>query len=167
MDTRGDTRGDADWADEWADDDDEAEDFLDAETARLSADPMFKRALEDASHRSACVQMLTELRNRCGMTQGHVAKMMSIGQPTVSEFEGGATDPRLSTLQRYARAIGGRAVVVIEAPDPHHYCTPPTGVSLQTFTMQWREETRPEGHLPISERQDASFVSTKLRRVNA
>jgi transcriptional regulator with XRE-family HTH domain len=49
------------------------------------------------------------------MSQKQVAQAMQTTQSAVSELEGGATDPRLSTLQRYARAVGAELTVHLRA----------------------------------------------------
>ncbi len=41
---------------------------------------------------------------------------MGVRQPTVSGFEKGSSDPRLSTVQRYARALDARVRLVLEIP---------------------------------------------------
>lgn len=54
-------------------------------------------------------QILTDLvnhRKNVGLRQVDVAEKMGIGQPSVSELERGETSPRLSTLSRYAYAVG-------------------------------------------------------------
>jgi transcriptional regulator with XRE-family HTH domain len=61
---------------------------------------------EDARVRSLLLGELVETRNAIRMTQAQIAAVMRTTQSAISELEGGATDPRLSTLQRYARAVG-------------------------------------------------------------
>ena len=61
---------------------------------------------EDEELRQNLFNTLVEHRKTSGMTQVQVAKQMQIGQPAVSEFESGKIAPRLSTLQKYARALG-------------------------------------------------------------
>lgn len=62
-------------------------------------------AYEDAQSRGRLVDRLVELRRRLGLTQSHVAAAMGVKQPTVSGFETEGSDPRLSTIQRYARSV--------------------------------------------------------------
>jgi transcriptional regulator with XRE-family HTH domain len=53
------------------------------------------------------------------ISQATVAKRMGTVQSAVSELEGGGPQPRISTIQRYARAIGCRVVLryeVVEEP---------------------------------------------------
>lgn len=70
--------------------------------------PGFREAYEDAHTRHAVLDALLAERKRQRIGQTVVAERMEVTQPTVSEFEREASDPRLTTLQRYARAVGGR-----------------------------------------------------------
>ncbi|MFE1149165.1 helix-turn-helix domain-containing protein [Streptomyces albidoflavus] len=47
-----------------------------------------------------------ELLPRCRITQKQVARAMETSQSAVSDFERLGGDPRLSTIMRYARAVG-------------------------------------------------------------
>lgn len=49
---------------------------------------------------------LIRARKRAGLTQKAVADAMGVSQATVSAFERHENDPRLSTLRRYAVAVG-------------------------------------------------------------
>lgn len=77
------------------------DDFL----ARVLENPATRAAYEDAQARHRVVDALLRLRNRLGLSQTDVARSMGVKQPTVSGFETEGSDPRLSTLQRYARAV--------------------------------------------------------------
>jgi transcriptional regulator with XRE-family HTH domain len=77
------------------------DDFL----ARALMNVETRAAYEDSQHRHRVVDALVRLRNRLDLTQTDVAKRMGIKQPAVSGFETEGSDPRLSTLQRYARAV--------------------------------------------------------------
>jgi len=79
-------------------------------------DPGFRAAYEDAKERSRLLRCLLELRNSLRLTQAEVARRMGTTQSSVSEFERGGTDPLLSTLQRYARAVTARVRVKMEMP---------------------------------------------------
>jgi transcriptional regulator with XRE-family HTH domain len=56
------------------------------------------------------VQMITAYRRSIGVTQEQVAKTMGTGQSAISEMELGVTQPQLSTLIKYADALGLRIV---------------------------------------------------------
>ena len=51
------------------------------------------------------VDQLVVFRRRY-MSQVDMAKRLGVSQPMVSKLERGHTDPRLSTLERYADALG-------------------------------------------------------------
>lgn len=59
---------------------------------------------------------LVRLREQAGLTQAEVGELLGVSQQAVNKFERYDSDPKLSTLRRYANAIGA----VIEhrvAPD--------------------------------------------------
>lgn len=73
--------------------------------SRALADNATQDAYDDAQSRNRLVDRLVDLRRRLGLTQSHVASSMGVKQPTVSGFETEGSDPRLSTIQRYARSV--------------------------------------------------------------
>lgn len=52
------------------------------------------------------VQQLIERRQRLGLSQSEVAARMGTSQPAVARLESGRSDTRMSTLARYAEAVG-------------------------------------------------------------
>jgi transcriptional regulator with XRE-family HTH domain len=56
--------------------------------------------------RRLVVDDLSRERRRLGLSQTEVAARMATSQSAVARLERGAADLRLSTLQRYAAAIG-------------------------------------------------------------
>lgn len=80
--------------------------------AHVLEDPAARAAFEDSQSRSRLVDVLVRFRQRLGLTQTEVATHMGVKQPTISGFETEGSDPRLSTIQRYARSVD--AVVVWE-----------------------------------------------------
>lgn len=69
--------------------------------------------LEDAREAERLIDALVELRQRLGLTQVDLAERMCTTQSAVSKFERAGGDPRLSTLQRYARAVEARLRCVV------------------------------------------------------
>ncbi|WP_091226823.1 helix-turn-helix domain-containing protein [Microbacterium sp. 3J1] len=49
---------------------------------------------------------LRELRKRSGLSQDALAKRMGLTQPALAAFESQGNDPKLSTIRRYAHALG-------------------------------------------------------------
>ena len=59
-----------------------------------------------ATRRRELVAELVTLRHRAGMSQTEVAARMGTSQSAVARLESGEFDVRLSTLDRYAAALG-------------------------------------------------------------
>jgi transcriptional regulator with XRE-family HTH domain len=78
-------------------------------------DPEFLGHFRDAQIRSELLGQLVEARNAVRLTQAQIASAMGTTQSAISELESGATDPRLSTLQRYARAVGSEVHASLKA----------------------------------------------------
>lgn len=68
-----------------------------------------------AGRRQELVQSLAALRNELGMSQTEVAARMGTSQSAVARLEAGDADPRLSTLERYAAALGRNLDVRLDA----------------------------------------------------
>jgi transcriptional regulator with XRE-family HTH domain len=81
------------------------DDFVAWFARAAQADPALELAVRDAKCRSDLLLAMVRCRREIGLSQVDVAAAMETSQSAVSELEGGATDPRLSTLQRYARAV--------------------------------------------------------------
>jgi len=58
---------------------------------------------------------LIAARSRAGLTQGEVAARMGTTQSVIARLESGRRAPAMRTVQRYAQAVGARAVVHLEA----------------------------------------------------
>jgi transcriptional regulator with XRE-family HTH domain len=59
---------------------------------------------------------LHEVRVRRGITQEQVAERLATSRPNVSRIEH-EDDVRMSTMQRYVEALGGRLEIVARFPD--------------------------------------------------
>ncbi|CAN5464297.1 helix-turn-helix transcriptional regulator [soil metagenome] len=68
-----------------------------------SAFPGFR---EMATSRARLVDELTARRQALGLSQTEVAARMGTSQSAVARLEAGAADLRVSTLERYAAAVG-------------------------------------------------------------
>jgi transcriptional regulator with XRE-family HTH domain len=81
-----------------------------------SAFPGFDAFAED---HGALIERLIEERRRRGLSQAEVAARMGTSQPAVARLESGRSDARVSTLERYANALGttiGFALGRLEEP---------------------------------------------------
>jgi predicted transcriptional regulator len=71
--------------------------------------PVFPGIREAAARRRAVIEELAAARREQGLSQTVVAARMDTSQSVVARLESGSVDVRLSTLERYAAAVG-RAV---------------------------------------------------------
>jgi transcriptional regulator with XRE-family HTH domain len=105
--------------------------------------------------RQETVGALAEHRRTLGLSQTEVAARMGTSQSTVARLEAGEVDPRLSTLERYAQALGGRLEVELRfAPgEVVHLGGPvlsePTATPRTTFPG--RPQISPEPLLPAAQ----------------
>ena len=49
---------------------------------------------------------LTRLRESAGLTQAQVGELLGVSQQAINKFERYDSDPKLSTIRRYANAVG-------------------------------------------------------------
>lgn len=84
--------------------------------SKYMEDPEFREAYVDAQTLSQLRETLVGIRRMQGLSQTDVARRMGVGQSTVSGFETSANDPRISTLQRYARAVCARLDLSVHIP---------------------------------------------------
>ena len=89
-------------------------DSLDSEIEESLKDPQYRAAYEDSTDRVGLIDRLVRMRKERKLTQKQVADRIGVGQSTVAGFENEGSDPRLSTVQRYARAVEARCVVTIQ-----------------------------------------------------
>ncbi|HSU16459.1 helix-turn-helix transcriptional regulator [Longimicrobium sp.] len=82
---------------------------LDRYTRRRAArDPEFAEGLESGYADFKIGILLREARKEAGLTQEEMAKRLNTKKSAISRLENRASDIRLSTLERYARALGCR-----------------------------------------------------------
>lgn len=86
--------------------------------AEILADPETRAAFEDELARTNLIDSLVKLRQAMKLTQTQVAQRMGVKQPMISGFETEGSDPRVSTIQRFARAI--EATITFRLTMPAH-----------------------------------------------
>lgn len=74
---------------------------------RCRREPSFRAALDAEELRIQLIQM----RQKSGLTQKEVAKRLGVSQPRVAEIEQLRNDPQISSIVKYARAIGAELKV--------------------------------------------------------
>lgn len=82
-------------------------------TDDLPALPGFR---EMAERRRALVDELVTWRRIARLSQDEVAERMGTSQPAVARLEAGQADVRMSTLQRYAGAVGVQLCFRLASP---------------------------------------------------
>lgn len=83
--------------------------------AELIAKPDVQAEYDALADEFAIARELISARARAGLSQAEVAQRMGTRQSVIARLESGRHPPSLRTVQRYAQAVGGRAVVRIEA----------------------------------------------------
>ena len=82
--------------------------------AELLADTDTRAKYDAMAIEFSMTRELIAARSRAGLTQGEVAQRMGTTQSVIARLEGGRM-PSIRTVQRYAQAVGARAVVHLEA----------------------------------------------------
>lgn len=83
--------------------------------AELLADTDTRAEYDAMAEEFGMARELIAARTRAGLTQGEVAQRMGTTQSVIARLEGGTRMPSIRTIQRYAKAVGARAVVHLES----------------------------------------------------
>jgi ribosome-binding protein aMBF1 (putative translation factor) len=82
-------------------------DDLDVAASEWSSEnPEYAFILEGYRANQALLEALAEQRTTAGLSQRQIAERMGTSQSAVNRIEAGEIDPRLSTIQRLATALG-------------------------------------------------------------
>ena len=84
---------------------------------RARRNPEFPAIVERARARREILRALADERDFQGISQLSVAEEMDTSQPFVARLETSATDTKLSTLERYAAALGMKVQVRLISAD--------------------------------------------------
>jgi DNA-binding XRE family transcriptional regulator len=80
-------------------------------------DAAFRAEYERVGETMELAFTLAEARRAVALTQAEVARRMETSQAAVARLESGRVKPTWETVERYARALGKRAVVRLEAAE--------------------------------------------------
>ena len=80
---------------------------------RKARSPKFAKNFEAGYEAFEFSVMLREARERAGVTQEAIAKKLRTKKSAISRIENHAEDIRLSTLEKYAKALGMRIKVLL------------------------------------------------------
>jgi DNA-binding XRE family transcriptional regulator len=83
-------------------------------TSRKKRDAEFARDYNVGYEEFKVGVLLKTARKKAGLTQEQVAKKLRTKKTAISRLENHAVDIRLSTLERYASAIGKKIVISIQ-----------------------------------------------------
>jgi transcriptional regulator with XRE-family HTH domain len=81
-------------------------------------EPVFPGFREMSERRKALGQELVERRRALGLSQTQVAARMGTSQSAVARLETGVSDVLLSTLERYADAVGWQLEIKLQENAP-------------------------------------------------
>lgn len=87
-----------------------------SETASAKEKPSIRRARILAENDLDLLFELVKLRKVHGLSQQDLAERLGVTQATIASFERHDNDPKLSTIRRYAHAVGALVHHVVE-PD--------------------------------------------------
>jgi predicted transcriptional regulator len=82
--------------------------------AELLTKPAVREAYDAQAPEFELARELIAARTQAGLTQGDVAARMGTTQSVVARIESGRGSPSMRTVQRFAHAVGARAVVRME-----------------------------------------------------
>ena len=82
--------------------------------AAMMQDPAVRTEYDALAPEFETARELIAARSRAGITQNEIARRMGTTQSAIARLESGKRIPSIKTVQRYARAIGYRAVVRLE-----------------------------------------------------
>jgi len=102
--------------------------FSEWRRARLAADPDLARRVEELLGELRIEQDLIALRERRGLTQTQLGKLIGVSQPRIANMENGKHDFRIRTLLKAAAAMGAEMEVRLR-PIKHKKNSPEGGKS--------------------------------------
>ncbi len=84
--------------------------------AELMAQPGAQDGYERAKRRIEFGVLVYEARMAASISQSELARRMGTNQAAIARLESGATDPKLSTIDRVNRALGTQLVIEFRRP---------------------------------------------------
>ena len=90
-------------------------DDLDIETETIYEDGVTVREVQPAANQAAA-SAVASARALSGMSQKQLAAATGIDQSDISKIERGVANPSVSTLERIAKALGGKLTISIALP---------------------------------------------------
>ena len=97
-------------------DDDDRDDLEDLIAEFTAQDPEFPAALAAAEERRTLMKRLQAARKAARLSRAAVAARMGTSESAVARMEGGGLDTRISTVARFAAAVGTRLEIAPASP---------------------------------------------------
>lgn len=88
-------------------------DFQKYKAKRMQNHPEFWENYEERSETFQIGILLKQARKDAGLTQEQIADKLQTTKSVISRMENHATDIRLSTLEKFAKAVGRRIQVLL------------------------------------------------------
>ena len=88
-------------------------DFQKYKTKRMKQDPEFWAGYDERFETFKLGVLLKQARIDAGLTQEQIAKRLKTTKSVVSRMENHSTDIRLSTLDKFAKAVGRKIHVAL------------------------------------------------------
>jgi ribosome-binding protein aMBF1 (putative translation factor) len=82
---------------------------------KMLADREVQAAYDNLADEFDLARELIAARARVGLTQAEVAERMGTTQSVIARLESGAQMPRVTTLLKFAKATGSRAIIKLLA----------------------------------------------------
>ena len=89
-------------------------DFEKYKKKRMEQDPTFWAGYDERFENFKLGIMLKQARLDSGLTQEQIAKRLKTTKSVVSRMENHSTDIRLSTLEKFAKAVGRKIHVALQ-----------------------------------------------------
>lgn len=135
-----------------------------------AADPEAHRARALAVNDRKLLQALVEIREERGLSQTAVAEKLGISQPSVAAFESTGSNPKLSTIRRYAQAVGAliRHEVTQDVgqlvDEPNRWTTAHIKSSSRSSSTKITAVKKPEGAASFRFHSDQIYEASKSKR---
>ena len=81
-----------------------------------SRSPESQQRIQEMAEEMFLETGLQLLREELQLSQKHVADLMSVSQPAVTQLEQRGNDLKIATLKRYIEAMGGKLSINVELP---------------------------------------------------
>ena len=80
----------------------------------ITNDPNYEKFFWDGYEKFKIGVMLKQARSETGMTQEEIAKKLKTTRSAISRIENHTKDVKLSTLDKFAEALGKKLIIAIE-----------------------------------------------------